>query len=531
MKLELRDIGMRFDNRPVLKDVSICFEEGTVHGLVGHNGSGKSTLIKIAAGYYVPDSGAMMLNDVSVPLGSPAVCYQNGLRFVHQDLGLVRQFSALENFGLAAGYDRTWRRTVNWPAQRKRLASALAMLETELPFDRPVSEFTAVERTLLAIARAIAPGVDGGTAKFLMLDEPTTALEGPETAQLFKVIRTLASQGVGILYVSHQLDDVLHMTRVVTVLRDGKITGTLESAGATHEQLVSAMLGVEAGHVLAGPAVRDPRGNHIIAVGSAPAMEVKGLAAHRIRNVSFSIARGECVGAVGLSGSGREQLVYALAGAIPATVEEIRVNGVELHGLDPRACLEHRIALVPGNRLAGSILNEFTIMENLTLGSLDTLTGFGDIVNASEERRRTEKWIERFGILPADPNYRCVHLSGGNKQKVILAKWLAIDPVLMLVDEPTAGVDVGAASSILGTLRSLADDGRSLLITTSELSDVLPIADRILVFNRGSLVSIVNNGDPAWSETGILNAMSRAPDSADDSTRILELHVGSKEKR
>ncbi|MDA8262975.1 MAG: sugar ABC transporter ATP-binding protein [Actinomycetota bacterium] len=530
MKLELRDIGMRFDNRPVLRDVCICFEEGTVHGLVGHNGSGKSTLIKIAAGYYVPDSGAMLLDDETVPLGSPAVCYQNGLRFVHQDLGLVRQFSALENFGLAAGYDRTWIRTVNWPAQRRRLASALAMLETDLPFDRPVSEFTAVERTLLAIARAIAPGVDGGTARFLMLDEPTTALEGPETERLFSVIRTLASQRVGILYVSHQLDDVLNMTQIVTVLRDGKITATLESAEATHEQLVSAMLGAEAGQVLTRPTAHRPKRKSTHDLDGSPAVEVRGLTAHRIRNVSFSIAKGECVGAVGLSGSGREQLVYALAGAIPATVEEIRVNGVELSGLDPRACLDHRIALVPGNRLAGSLVNEFTIRENLTLGSLDTLTGFGDIVNAAEERRRTESWIERFAILPADPNYRCIHLSGGNKQKVILAKWLAIDPVLMLIDEPTAGVDVGAASSMLGTLRSLADDGHSLLITTSELSDVLPIADRILVFNRGSLVSIVGSGDPEWSETGILNAMSKAPDSADNRTKILELHVGGKEK-
>ncbi len=529
MKLELRNIEMRFDNRPVLRNVSIAFDSGAVHGLVGHNGSGKSTLIKIAAGYYVPESGAMFLNDQAVPLGSPPACYQNGLRFVHQDLGLVQQFTAIENFGLAAGYDRNWRRTIDWRAQRRRLAAALAMLDSELPFDRPVSEFTAVERSLLAIARSIAPGVDGGSAKFLMLDEPTTALEGPETEQLFKVIRSLAAQGVGILYVSHQLDDVLAMTQVVTVLRDGNITATIDSTGATHEKLVDAMLGAEVSHVLTGSRGHVRRPVEVHDAGQPPALAVKGLKAGRLRGVTFSIARGECVGAVGLSGSGREQLIYAIAGAIPATVEELEVNGVALEGMDPHSCLEHRIALVPGNRLAGSIIDDFTIRENLTLGSLDNLAGFGDILDAAKERRTTQEWIERFDILPADPNYRCLHLSGGNKQKVILAKWLAIDPVLMLIDEPTAGVDVGAASSMLATLRSLADDGRSLLITTSELSDVLPIADRVLVFNRGSLVCTVANGDPQWSEIGILQAMSRAPDTSAEPRRDLESQLRSKE--
>ena len=506
--LDVRNIGMQFDRRPVLRDVSLRFVPGKVHGLVGHNGSGKSTLIKVIAGFYRPTSGRVLLDGRPVPPGSPNAGYGLGLRFVHQDLGLAPQFDALENFGLGAGYSRTWRRTIDWAEQRRRLRAALAMLQAELPDRLPVGEFSPVQRALLAIARSLATGTDGTVARFLMLDEPTTALEGPETEQLFDVVRRLTERGVGVLYVSHQLDDIRELSDTGTVLRDGRIVETMEKRDATHSRIVGDMLGEEQANE-EGPAhsgIRRIEDNS----GSRPVISVRGLTSGRLRGVSFEVRRGECVCAVGLSGSGREELVYALSGAIPSSAASIEVQGRPTK-LDPARCGTERIALVPGNRLPGSIVGDFTIQENLAFASLDKMTSPLGLLRSEDERRMVDHWIERFDILPRDRSYQCRHLSGGNKQKVIMAKWLAIDPVALLIDEPTAGVDVGAARTILSALRSIADDGKALLVTTSEVSDVFSIADRLLIFNRGHLVTTMTRGEGEWTETAIVHAMTQAP--------------------
>lgn len=506
--LEVRKIGMHFDRRPVLRDISLRFEPGRVHGLVGHNGSGKSTLIKVIAGFHRPTSGGILLDGKPVPLGSPNAGYRLGLRFVHQDLGLAPQFDALENFGLGAGYSRTWRRTIDWAEQQRRLHAALAMLQAELPDRRPIGEFTPVQRTLLAIARSLATGTDGTVARYLMLDEPTTALEGPETEQLFQVVRRLTAQGVGVLYVSHQLDDICELSDTVTVLRDGRIVESMPKGDASHARIVRDMLGEEQANQegLAHSGVLQDRSGS----GGQPVISVRGLRSARLRGVDFAVGRGECVCAVGLSGSGREELVYALAGAVSSSATSIEVQG-RATKLDPARCGRERIALVPGNRLPGSIVGDFTIQENLAFASLDKMTGPLGILHSDQERRMVDHWIDRFDILPKDPNYRCRHLSGGNKQKVIMAKWLAIDPLALLIDEPTAGVDVGAARTILSTLRSIADDGKALLVTTSEVSDVFPIADRLLVFNRGHLVRTMTRDEGEWTESSIVHAMTQAP--------------------
>lgn len=506
--LDVRNISMQFDRRPVLRDVSLRFEPGKVHGLVGHNGSGKSTLIKVIAGFYRPTSGRVFLDGKPVPPGSPNTGYRLGLRFVHQDLGLAPQFDALENFGLGAGYSRTWRRTVDWAEQQRRLHAALAMLQADLPDRRPVGEFTPVQRALLAIARSLATGTDGTVARFLMLDEPTTALEGPETQQLFEVVHRLTERGVGVLYVSHQLDDICELSDTVTVLRDGQIVETMDKRDASHSRIVRDMLGEEqASH---GSSVHSGVRRIDDGSGSQPIIAVRGLSSARLRRVSFEVGSGECVGAVGLSGSGREELVYALAGAIPSSATSIEIQGRPTK-LDPARCGAERIALVPGNRLPGSIVADFTIQENLAFASLDKMTGPIGLLRSEQERRMVDDWMERFDILPRDPSYRCRHLSGGNKQKVIMAKWLAIDPLALLIDEPTAGVDVGAARTILDTLRSIADAGKALLVTTSEVSDVISIADRLLIFNRGHLVATMTRGEGEWTETSIVHAMTQAP--------------------
>lgn len=505
--LEVRGIGMRFGRQTVLRGVSLAFEPGMVHGLVGHNGSGKSTLIRVLAGYHQPTAGSILLGGRPADLGSTTRAFQLGLRFVHQDLGLVGQFTALENFGLGAGYSKTRRGTVDWAHQRRRLAVAQMMLESDFPSDRPVSEFRPVQRTFLAIARAIAPADDGEQARFVMLDEPTTALERPEAEQLFAVIRRLADQGVGVLYVSHQLDDVLQLCRTVSILRDGSLVETVSGAEASRDELVTAMLGEEAAGDLSSAV--DERVPTAPVRRGPPVLSITGLRSPRLRDVSFTVHPGECVCAVGLSGSGREELIYAVAGALPVEVDRVEIDGQLVDALDPAECRRRGIAVVPGNRLPGSLVNDFTVQENLSFVSLPKVAGMGGIIRPGRERRLAQACIERFDIRPPDPQYRCRYLSGGNKQKVILAKWLSIDPALLLIDEPTAGVDVGAARNLLTALRSLTGEGKALLISTSEVSDVLEIADRVLVLNQGQIVATLNRQEDEWSESGLVGAMSR----------------------
>lgn len=516
--LEVRGVEMAFEGRPVLRDVGLAFEPGRIHGLVGHNGSGKSTLLRILGGFYRPLGGEVRLGETRLPLGSPHRSYRAGLRFVHQELGLVPQFDALENFGIGGEYDRTRWRTIDWSRQRARLVAALEQLGYELPVDgRPVAEMRPVDRAVLAIARAIAPASDGTGARYLMLDEPTTALEETETERLFEVVRRLARSGVGVLFVSHQLDEVLGLCDVVTVLRDGRVVETVACQDATRDQLVRAMLG----DVLDRLGAASPAGGRSSPSRSGGAgdgadgrrdvvVSVRGLRSAALRGVDLDVRRGECVCVVGLSGSGREELVYALAGAVPSSAQRIVIAGEQVGRMSPAECRRRRVALVPGNRLPGSLVAEFTIQENVTFSSLEDVARLGGLLDRSREQRRAREWIEAFGIRPADPAYQAKYLSGGNKQKMILARWLSIGPVAMLVDEPTAGVDVGAVAAILETLRAVAGEGTAILVTTSEVGDVIDVTDRVVVLNRGRVVAELQPGDRRWSEAGLLELMSGA---------------------
>jgi len=506
-------ISMSFNNLEVLHDVSLCFNPGAIHSLVGHNGSGKSTLIRILAGFHSPASGSVRIGGHLLPPGSTGAAAASGLRFVHQDLNLIPQFTALENFGIGAEYSRTRRRTIDWLEQRRRLLDALALLdETEIDLECPVSELRAVERTLVAIARAIASRIDGTVTKFLVLDEPTTALEEPETKHLFEVIRSLSRQGVGVLYVSHHLDEVLELSDEVSVLRDGYLIDTLPRSALNHAALVQRILGDEPGSV-AGPAAdggRVARGTPEQALnGSSPAasaLTISNLVSRRLRGVSFSIRPGECVCVAGLSGSGREELVYAITGAIPSVVDSVEVQGEAANALDPESSIAKRIALIPGNRQPGSIIDRFTIEENISLPGMSAIAGSAGLIKRGQETANCRTWIERLDIRPARPWQTCKELSGGNKQKVILAKWLSIEPTIMLIDEPMAGVDIGVVETIRSVLRQLADEGMAIMITTSELPEVMPIADRILVLRRGRLVREFDRAT-GWTESDITRAM------------------------
>jgi ribose transport system ATP-binding protein len=514
--LAVRGISMSFDGKWALRDVDLTIPEGTIHGLIGHNGSGKSTLVRILAGYYNQTAGTVHLGSEELPAGSPPSRQKLGLRFVHQELGLVPQFTALENFGLGGGYDKTRWRTINWSRQERRLRDVMEMLHSEVPLDEPVSKLSAVQRSLIAIARAIGAGAGPESARLLVLDEPTTTLEGPETEQLFHVVRTLRDSGIGVIYISHHLSDVIDLCSEVTVLRDGRVVERLQTEGTSRARLVSALLGPaaeqpEGAIELADAGTAGPRPG---AAENAPAYVVEGLRSSLLDGIDLTVCHGECVCVLGLTGSGREQLAYAAAGAIAAEADKIEIDGQPIASLDPHSCREQGVALIPGNRLPGSMVKDFSLRENLTFASLHENVKHLGAVDRRSELQVTRSWIERFDIKPDDPNFSSRHMSGGNKQKMILAKWLNLEPAIMIIDEPTAGVDVGAAKALLGTLRVIADGGAALLVSTSEIEDALELADRILILHDGQIRAELRRDEDEFSERSVMLAMAGRDDAA-----------------
>ena len=499
-------VRMEFDGKVVLGDVSMDFSPGEIHALIGHNGSGKSTLVRILAGYHRPVAGECRLDGETLTAGSPPAARRMGLRFVHQDLGLVAQFTPVENFGIGGEYPRTRWHTIDWPEQRRRMREVFDLLGCPVPADRAVSELSAVECSMIAIARAIGAAPERSGARFVVFDEPTATLEASDAEQLFGVVRRLVGAGIGTLFISHQLNDVLGLCSDVTVLRDGRVVDTFQTTTSTRSSLVEAMLGESTAEAESRIQARS-RGATELDPDAAASLSARSLRCETLHGVDLDIAPGECVCAVGLAGSGREELVYAMAGAIPCGADRMAVGGREVSGMSPARARDLGVALVPGNRLPGSLVDDFAMRENLTFAAMDGVSrGFG-YVDRRRERVAAQHWVERFDIRPDDVEYRSRYLSGGNKQKLIMAKWLSIAPSTMLIDEPTAGVDVGAVMTILQTLRAFVADGGALLVSTSELDDALALADRVVVFNDGRITHQLVRGRDELSEQSILLAM------------------------
>lgn len=514
--LRVVNVSMEFAGRRVLHDVDLAFRAGQVNGLVGHNGSGKSTLVRILAGYYRPVLGDCWL--AGERIDSPQMAQRLGLRFVHQDLGLVQEFTPLENFGIGGDYARGRWRTIDWREQERRLVEVFDLLGNPVPADRPVAELTAVERSLVAIARAIGArpghGGDGEGARFIVLDEPTTTLEATEAEHLFRVVRRMCESGIGVLFISHNLSDVLNLCSSVSVLRDGHLVDTFNARRATRESLVLAMLGAETAKAERESA-RAVEARTSDATSRPPVLTVKSLRSSTLRGVDLSLHPGETVAVIGLAGSGREEMVYSLAGANESTFDHMTVGGKLLARMSPAVARELGVALAPGNRLPGTLVSDFAMRENLTFASLGDVSRRWGVIRRRDERDQALEWVRRFDIKPGDVEFGSRYMSGGNKQKVIIGKWLSIKPRVLMIDEPTAGVDLGAVAMIFATLRTYVADGGSLLISTSELSDAVALADRVVVLIDGQVhCELVRGFDEITERSLLLATVQGAPAGA-----------------
>jgi ABC-type sugar transport system ATPase subunit len=471
--VETRDLSKRFGGIQALNEVSVSIVRGKVHALVGENGAGKSTLGKLIAGVLQPNDGELLVDGDLVQFRSPRDALLHGVTMIAQEISLVPTRSVVENVFL--GIETARGGHVDRRALRRRYDELEEQAQFGIPSGVPVGALRIAEQQKVEILRALAR-----EAKLIVMDEPTAALTGDEAQKLLEIVRDLRDRGTTIVYVSHFLEEVLSIADDVTVLRDGRLVETAPAAGRTAAALVTAMLGrsMETTFPPKSPPAADAP--VVLAVED---LETKGL----LRGISLEVRAGEIVGLAGLVGSGRTEVARAIFGADPISGGTIRVDGEEVRIGSPRKAVELGIALVPESRQSQGLLMGRSIAENVTLPHLELVSRHGTVLRRAE-RTYADSLIRRVDVRAPRATVPVNALSGGNQQKVLFAKWLLRRPKVLIADEPTRGVDVGAKRAIYELLQSLAADGMAVLLISSELEEVLGLSHRVLVMRGGEVV-------------------------------------------
>ena len=478
--LQFKDVRKSFGAVRALRGVTFDVTEGEAHGLIGENGAGKSTLLKILAGIVQPDAGEVYWRGERLHLGSPRDALERGIGMVYQEMLCFENLTVAGN--IFAGREITRGGRLRHQEMRERTRALLAELHLPISPDAPAASLSAAYRQLLQVARALA-----FDCQILVLDEPTTSLTDAEADHLFAVLERLKARGATLLYVSHRLPEVFRLCDRITVLRDGGYVGTFDRRAVTANDIVRAMVGRE----LPPRAVVAAREE---VPGRPAALSVDGLGRRpSFRNVSLRVHAGEIVGLFGLVGSGRSELLETIFGLYRREAGTVRIDGQEVDPSSPRAAARAGIALVPEERQRQGLLFNLTVRDNLVLPDR---TVKGDIlVRTSSERREAQALVEAWRIKTAGVEVPPDSLSGGNQQKVVVAKWLATSPKVLLLDEPTKGVDVGAKFEIHEIIRREAGRGAACLVASSDLPEVLALADRIIVMREGNIQGQIAGAD------------------------------------
>jgi ribose transport system ATP-binding protein len=501
----MRGITKSFSGNTVLDDVSVDVAPGEIHGLLGHNGSGKSTLIKILAGVYAPDAGSISANgrELSLPL-HPDDARRNGFAFVHQGLGLADDLTVLENLAVT-GYLTGFGGHISW---RKHEQAAHALLERfgiDIDLGQVVGELEPVEQAIVAIARALGSLEDTGGARVLILDEPTVYLPRDRIQVLFDTVRRLAAAGDGILFVSHRLDEVLTLTDRVSVLSGGKLVAAAETSSLTERDLVRMIIGRDLEHGGAASSAAQ--------VGTGRGLRISDLTTATLRGVSFDAEQGEVLGVTGLAGSGFADIPYALFGAGHSATGRIELGSdtVDIARLTESAAIERGIALVPEDRPRLGVARDASVRENVGMLGLREFVHRG-YLRPARETAYVRRLVEAFNVRLADVTAPIEQLSGGNQQKCVLAKWLGRDPRLLLLHEPTQGVDVGGRFEIWQHLRVAAASGAAVIVASESAEELAELCDRVLVVRDGQIVAELSG--EAVEQHKIVELTLAAPTSA-----------------
>jgi rhamnose transport system ATP-binding protein len=478
--LTVAGIVKSFSGIRALNGVSFDLRAGEVHALVGENGAGKSTLIKVMSGAETPDAGTIEIHGRVLHRLDPASARALGVAAIHQQPALFPHLTVAENIALAVEAGGVWR-TVDWRARRSRALELLARVGASLDPDRRVATLSLPEQQLLEIAKAL--GLD---ASILVMDEPTASLTSVEVERLFEVIGRLRAQGKGIVYISHRLDEVSALADRVTVLRDGETAGTLARAEVTTQELIRRMVGRPLATVYpkrpveAGPAALELRGVSSRAAG--------------IDDVSLDVRHGEIVGLAGLVGAGRTQLAEVLFGLMPIDAGDVLVDGQAVRISSPGAAIARGIAYVPEDRRQHGVILPMPIAANMTLATLGSVSRRG-LIDRRAEAAHARTYVDRLRIKASAVDDEVETLSGGNQQKVALARWLSAAPGVLILDEPTQGIDVASKAEIHALMQELAEQGQAILMISSDLPEILGMADRVVVMRGGTIAGTLARAD------------------------------------
>ena len=469
--VEIRNITKQFPGVTALQDVSFAVDGGEIHALIGENGEGKSTMIKILSGLYKPETGGEIIFAGEAFKSYTALeSLQRGIVVIYQDFSLFSNLSVLENIALGP-YVKEGKSLVDWKKMEETARAMLDKLQFQVDLHAPVGSLSVAKQQIVAIARALA-----NKARLLVLDEPTSALSRGEVIKLFDIMRSLKQEGISMLFISHKLDEIFTISDRLTVFRDGKCMGTFNREEMDSDRIIPLMVGHKIEYKVFDKNKRD---NTVL--------ELKNFSkAGQFKDISLKLNRGEILGITGLVGAGRTEVAQTIFGLSHPDSGELVLEGKKVIIENPQEAVARGIAYVPENRLQEGLVLSKSIKDNMVLTVLRAISKYG-LINREKKANMVSEWMEKLTIKPSLPDILTSKLSGGNQQRVVLAKWLATNPKILIVDEPTNGIDVGAKTEIHQILRNLAESGMGIIVISSELPEILAIADRVIIMRRGRI--------------------------------------------
>lgn len=470
--LELKNITKSFGANKVLTDVNMQFEKGEIHSIIGENGAGKSTLMKIIGGIYRADSGEVILDGKPIVMHSPIEAYAHGIGIVHQELSIVGNMTVAQNVFVncepvyKAGF-------INWKKMNSDAKAALAEVGADIDPTEIAGNLSVGMQQIVEIAKVIAKKV-----RILILDEPTSALSDKEADRLFEILDDLKKKGVSIIFISHKLNEIIRISDKVSVLRDGVRTGTLTRDEIDEATIIRMMVGRDLGRLY--PPRASSRDGQVI-------LSSKGLSRkNKFNNIDFSLKKGEILGVFGLVGAGRTEVALSVFGADGLDEGTVYLNGEEISFRSPSDAVAHGVCYLSEDRKISGLFVDMEVRENVVSACLRSVCSRAGFLNQGMISQITDDYIKELDVHPSDcSRFRIRNLSGGNQQKILFAKWLAAKPSVLIVDEPTRGVDVGAKSMIHSILRRLAESGMAVMMISSELPEILGVSDRVMVMSEG----------------------------------------------
>ncbi len=472
--LKVVDVYKSFVGVKALQDVTFSIQPGEIHCLAGENGSGKSTLIKIISGVYTPDAGSIEINGRQYNKLTPIEAINNGIQVIYQDFSIFPNLTVMENLAVNSELSEH-RKLVNWKRMRTIAEDAVSKIDFDVDLDELVGSLSVAQKQMVAISRALI-----FNTKLIIMDEPTTALTKREVSNLFKIILKLKERGISILFVSHKLNEMYEISENFTILRNGKVVATGSTKELDAEKFSFHMTGRKF----------TKRHYRVERLSSEPMFEAKQAGVQNgFEDVTFSLHKGEILGVTGLLDSGRTELALSLFGMRPIDSGQFYMYGKPVTLSSPKAAIHNKIGFVPEDRLSEGLFLPQSIADNVVISEIDRLTKKAGLVDKEKRAEEIEKWVRELAIATPDPNNLCQTLSGGNQQRVVLAKWLACNLEMLVLNGPTVGVDIGSKHDIHGILQDLAKSGLGVIIISDDLPEVLENCSRVLVMKAGRIVA------------------------------------------